>query len=167
MQNATHALDFSALTLRDALDLAVLVEEAAKERYEDLAACVQAAGHADAARFFRLMIEIEASHEHRLRERRILLFGRRPSAMTREMIHGVEAPDVDALRAGCSEQDALWVALHAEQRAYRFFDAALPHVRDCRVRDLFAELRDDERAHHRAVELHLKRRWPDTSIEAL
>ena len=48
-------IDFSALTLKDALDLAILIEEEARERYEDFADQMEQHHTPEAGRFFRFM----------------------------------------------------------------------------------------------------------------
>ena len=58
----SHDIDFSSLSLRDTLDLAVAVEEEAKERYDDFAAQMDAHRTEDAAEFFRFMAANEIKH---------------------------------------------------------------------------------------------------------
>jgi rubrerythrin len=156
-EEAMATIDFTKLTLKDALDLAVVIEEEAKERYAELSHVMETAGNADAARFFRLMIQVESSHEHRLSNRRQRLFGVEPRTITREMLFEVEAPARSEVFAEMTEREAMNVALRAEQKAYAYFDAALKHVTDWRVREIFAELRADEMEHQRLVERQLER----------
>src|SRR5206468_1401602 len=59
-------IDFAALSLKDALDLAVLIEEEAKERYEDLAEQMELHHTPEAARFFRFMASNEEKHHAEL-----------------------------------------------------------------------------------------------------
>ena len=77
-------IDFASLSLMDALDLAVLIEEEAKERYEDFAAQMDQHRTPDAARFFRLMAVNEAKHGQELATRRSQLFGEAARAVTRQ-----------------------------------------------------------------------------------
>jgi rubrerythrin len=46
-----------------------------------------------------------------------------------------------------SVQEALDLAMEAETKAYEFFDQALPQIEDSEVRELFAELREEEIEH--------------------
>ena len=63
-------IDFTALSLKDALDLAVLIEEEAKERYEELAAQMEQHHTPAPAHFFRFMAGNEAKHRAQLSVRR-------------------------------------------------------------------------------------------------
>ena len=67
--SSTRGIDFATLTLKDALDLAVLVEEEACERYGEFADQMEMHDTPDAARFFRYMIENEEKHRIALAER--------------------------------------------------------------------------------------------------
>ena len=62
----TKTLDLTGLDLRDALDLGSLVEEEAKERYEELAAQMENQHTLEAAAFFHLMVKNEARHGEEL-----------------------------------------------------------------------------------------------------
>ena len=70
-----RSLDLSRLSLKDALDLATLIEEEAHERYLELADQMEKHRTPEAARFFRFMAENEAKHGAELAERRRALFG--------------------------------------------------------------------------------------------
>ena len=72
-------IDFATLTLQDALDFAVLLEEEACERYEDLAAQMDTHDTPAAAEFFRFMVKNEAKHGHELAARRTQMFGTAPT----------------------------------------------------------------------------------------
>ena len=63
------------------------------------------------------------------------------------MIWDVEAPEFYRTRAFMSVQEALDLAKEAETKAYDFFDKALPQIEDNEVRELFAELREEEIEH--------------------
>lgn len=164
MSTSTRSVDFSALTLRDALDLAILVEEEARDRYEEFAYQMALHHNEESARFFRFMFQVESSHEHRLLERRRKLFGDEPATVKREMLFDVEAPDYDQVRATMTERQALQAALHAEEKAFVFFEQALPLVKDPAVRELFAELRDEEAEHQGRVKEHMARLGPESPV---
>lgn len=160
----TRIIQFSTLSLRDALDLAVLVEEEAKDRYTELTDQMEMHHNKEAARFFHFMIQNEAKHEHVLSERRKGLFGEEPRTVTREMIFDVEAPEYAEAHTFMTYRDALDVAARAEQKAYEFFEEALKHVEDPLVKKLFHELRDDEREHLRLVEAERKKAPDDPKL---
>jgi rubrerythrin len=146
-----ETIDFAALSLRDALDLAILVEEEAQERYLEFADQMEKHHTPDAAEFFAAMARNEQKHGEELRARRLSLFGDAPSRMKRSMLWDVEAPDYDQPRAFMSARQAMQVALASETKAHAFFVGALPHVADRGVRSLFEELRDEEVLHQSLV----------------
>jgi rubrerythrin len=150
-------IDFQTLDLQDALDLAISIEEEAKERYDGFVRQVGGGRYAgDAADMFRLMAGYEAKHRAELVSRRRALFGGAPRRVTPDAIDDVEAPDRGSPRVFMSARQALEVALSSEEKAYEFFDEALPHVTDPHVRALFEELRGDEQDHIRLVRQRLE-----------
>src|SRR5512141_282763 len=118
-------LDLTGLDLRDALDLAVLVEEEAKERYEELAAQMENQHTFEAAASFHAMVKNESKHGEDLAIRRRDLFGEAPRRVDRSLLWDVEAPAYESVRAFMTLREALTVALDAEVKAYEFFRAAL------------------------------------------
>ena len=88
----TVQLDFSKLDLQDALDLAVLIEQEAEERYRWFADMLGERYPGDAADFFSMMARNEKRHGDELAKRRLALFGEAPSRVTADMIEDVEAP---------------------------------------------------------------------------
>ena len=75
-------LDLSKLSLMDALDLAILIEMEAYERYKMFASQLGHTGGYDAGAFFASMAENEAKHGSELAERRKSLFGDAPARLT-------------------------------------------------------------------------------------
>jgi rubrerythrin len=144
-------IDFSSLSLRDTLDLAIFVEEEAKERYDDFAAQMQVHRTGDAAKFFTFMAANEVKHAERLAAKRKDLFGDEPSTADTSVVYDIEAPDFDAARAFMSVRAALDVAMAAEVKAYEFYDGALPLVTDSEVKKLFVELREEEKHHQELI----------------
>ena len=141
------AIDFGKLDLRDALDLAILIEEEAEERYRDFAKQVGGRYEGDAADVFRRMAENEAKHGAELAARRRELFGDAPRRVSRDQLDDVEAPDRGKPRTFMSARQATEVALESEEKAYDFFAEALKHVQDAKVRKLFEELKAEEKQH--------------------
>jgi rubrerythrin len=165
VENKTRKIDFEKLTLMDALDLAVLVEEEAKDRYGEFAHQMETHHNPDAARFFNRMLQIESSHESKLADRRRELFGSAPVTVSREMIFDIEAPEYDEARAAMSVRQALQSAMRSEQKAYAFFDEALKVVKDTGVRVLFEKLRAEEEEHQGYVKKELDRLPADPAID--
>ena len=150
-------IDLASLSIKDALDLAVLMEEEAEERYRELADNLELHNTSEAAGFFRFMVTSEAEHGKELAAKRSELFGDEPAEVDRSMLWDVEAPGYEATRAFMTVQEALDVAMAAERKAYEFFDGALPAVEDPGVRELFTELRQEEVEHMRMVREQMKK----------
>ncbi len=157
----TRSIDFAALSLRDALDLAVLVEEEAAERYEEFTDQMVKHHNEEAAAFFRFMRGNERRHMDQLTERRIELFGAEPRDVTREMLFDIEAPEYDEVRAFMMPRAALETALRAEEKAHAFFVAALETVTEPAVRALLESLRAEEIEHQELVKKEIAKLPPE------
>ena len=147
----SQGIDFSTLSLRDTLDLAVAIEEEAKERYDEFAEQLEAHHNPEVAKFFRFMSANEIKHAEVLAGQRRELFGDQGSTADTSLIVEVEAPSYDGARAFMSVQEALEVALEAEVKAYEFYDGALPSVDNDEVSTLFVRLRDEEVRHQEMI----------------
>lgn len=158
-------LDFARLDLRDALDLAIFIEEEAKERYESFAKIVGGRYQGDASDVFKTMSGYEAKHGAQLAERRKKMFGDQPVRISRAMIDDVEAPDHGKPRVFMSARQAFEVALASEEKAHDFFVEALRHVKDAEVKKLFQELRDEELEHRKMLAGRLKDLPPGPDLE--
>ncbi|HEX9243669.1 MAG TPA: ferritin family protein [Anaeromyxobacter sp.] len=160
------SLDFRTLDLKDALDLAISIEEEAKERYDVFVSQVGGGRYpGDAADMFRLMAGYETKHCAELATRRRALFGDAPRRIDKESIDDVEAPDRGTPRVFMSARQAMEVALASEEKAHAFFDGALPHVADPKVKALFEELRKEEEEHIRLVRQRLEKLPPGPDVE--
>jgi len=158
-------VDISKLTLMDALDLASLIEVEAFQRYTHFAEAIGRRLTNDAGGFFASMAVNEKKHGDQLAERRRELFGNKPAKIRLEDIYDVEAPDVGAPSWNMSELKACQVALAAEKKAYAFYDAALPGVKQADVKALFEELRDEEAEHIQMVEAIIAKLPPSAAID--
>lgn len=158
-------LDLATLELRDALDLAVLIEVEAYKRYKMFAAQLGRRFTGDAASVFAAMAENEAKHGKQLEARRKALFGDTPRRVSLNDLFDVEAPDAGSPRATMSTLQAFEVALSSEQKAYDFYDQALEHVSNPEIRALFTELRDEETEHVRKVQEAIAKLPPGANIE--
>jgi rubrerythrin len=160
------SLDLSKLSLKDALDLAILIEEEARQRYTMFASQIGRTGRGyDASSFFASMAENEAKHGTQLLERRMSLFGKTPMQLKLNELYDVEAPDMGAPHRGMSTLQAFEVGLAAEQKAYDFYDMALPGITDPEVRTLFTELRDEETEHVEMLRAAMAKLPPSARIE--
>jgi len=158
------ALDLAHLSLKDALDLAILVEDEAKERYEEFAHQMETHRTPEAAQFFRYMIENESKHGRELLARRVERYADTPSTVTRDMLWDVEAPVYDAVRAFMTPRKAMEAAFAAEVKAYEFFDGALASIKDPEVKALFVELRGEELEHQTLVKAEIAKLPPDNPL---
>jgi rubrerythrin len=159
--NQTVHLDLSTLTLLEALDLAVLIEVEARDRYQEFADQLSTHHTPDAAAFFLKMARVEELHRVALVERRQDLFGAAPSTVSGQQIFDIEAPEYDEARASMSVHEALQTSLRSEVKAFEFFDGALRHLTDPAAAALFRELRDEELDHQRLVQLEIQRLPPE------
>lgn len=155
---------FGTLKLRDALDLAILIEEEAQERYEEFADQMELHHTPDAAKFFRAMAANEEKHGAELARKRMRLFGDAPRGVSRAMIFDVEAPEYDEVHAFMTRREALQAAFRAEKKAYTFFVQALVHIGEPSVRALFEELKQEEISHQKLVMAELERTPPDPAM---
>jgi len=161
----SQTVDFTRLDLKDALDLAILIEDEARERYEEFAEQMEVHHTTDAAGFYRFMAQNEAKHGEDIAVRRKELFGDAPSRMSRSMLWDVEAPDYDQARAFMSPRRALEVALESEIKAHAYFTAAIPSLSDPDVKALFIELQGDEVHHKQLVQAELDKLPPDPEVD--
>ena len=158
-------IDFAKLTLQDALDLAILIEEEAKVRYEEFARLVGGRYTGDADEVFKNMAVYEAKHRDELKARRQKLFASAPSTVSIEAIDDVEAPDRGQPRVFMSPRQAMEVALVSEEKAWTYFDDALKFVKDADVRKLFEELRAEEKQHQEYIKKAMATLPPGPDVE--
>lgn len=161
----TRGIDFAQLSLMDALDLAVLIEEEARDRYGELAEQLEVHHTPEAADFFRKMVVVEERHRAALDARRAGQFAAAPRKVTRAMLFDIEAPEYDEARANMTPRAALQAAMTSEVKAYSFFAAAVPRVKDAEVKKLFQELMEEEVAHQAWVKAELEKH-PATPADA-
>jgi rubrerythrin len=158
-------IDIARLTLMDALDLANLIEVEAYQRYTLFAAQLGRRDVGDAGSVFRSMAENEKKHGEQLASRRKTHFGDTPARVTLDDLFDVEAPDVGAPSWNMSALNAFKVALAAEQKAFAFYDQAIPGITRPDVKALFEELREEEAEHIRMVEGIIAKLPPEAAIE--
>jgi rubrerythrin len=145
-------VDFSKLSLMDALDLATLIEVEAFKRYTQFAERLGSRTSDDAASVFESMAINENKHGEQIAERRLALFGdARPNVKLVD-IFDVEAPDYGAPSQNMSPFKAYQVALSSERKAFAFYDQALRNVKHPEVKALFEELREEEAEHVQMIE---------------
>ena len=158
-------IDFAKLTLKDALDLAILIEEEAKVRYDEFARLVGGRYKGDADEVFKNMASYEAKHRDDLKARREKLFGAAPVTVSLDAIDDVEDPDRGQPRVFMAPRQAMEVALVSEEKAFDYFDEALGSVKDVDVRKLFEELRAEEKQHQEYVRKAMATPPPGPDVE--
>jgi erythrin-vacuolar iron transport family protein len=158
-------VDYAKLTLRDALDLAILVEQEAEERYQKLSGMVGGRYAGDAGDVFRAMAKNEARHRADLEEKRQRLFGKARRTISRDALFDVEAPDWTQVDVFMSARQAMEVAIEDEVKAHDFYDRAAANVKDKAVRKLFEELRGEENRHEAALRKMVKDLPPGPDVD--
>lgn len=158
-------IDVRTLSLKDALDLAIAMEEEARARYEEFSRITGGRYEGDAAEMFRQMAGYEARHRESLAARRRALFGDAPRRFGPDDLDDVEAPHRGSPRVFMSARQALEVALASEEKAETFFADALGKVTDREVQKLFADLREEEVGHAKLVRERLEKLPPGPDVE--
>jgi rubrerythrin len=158
-------IDYRNLTLKDALDLAIIIEEDARERYRELAEQLEQHRTGDAAEFFQFMVENETKHAAQLQKQRQAMFGDVPREVHGSAVPEVEVADYDSARAFMSVHAALRVAMANEVRAHEFYDLALKYVSDAEVKALFTELRAEELDHQEQIKKVQAKLPPEDEID--
>ncbi len=161
----TDAFNFSSISLKDALDLAIMIEDEARDRYLEFADQMEIHHTESAAEFFRSMAVNESRHGQELRERRLRLFADEPVDVDPNAGYEIEAPEYQEAKAFMSVREAMEVALSAEKKAWAFFDRALGFVKEPEVRRLFEELREEEVEHQELVRAEIDRLPPEPSVD--
>ncbi len=160
-------IDYSKLTLMDALDLAMLIEVEAYKRYSQFAERLGSHTAGDAASVFEAMAVNESKHSEEIAKRRLALFGETRPNVSLDDIFDVEAPDVGWVTWRMSPLKAYWVALTAEQKARDFYDRALRYVTNPEVKALFEQLRDEEVEHVRMCEEEIAKLPPSATTDVV
>lgn len=161
-----RGIDFELLSHKDALDLAVLLEEETRDRYIALAGQLRMHQTASAALFFETMARIEDVHRAGLLASRLALYADAPRKVTREMLTGIDEPRGEDPRVPMTLRQALEAALRAEEKAREFFERALVVVKNPEVGQLFALLREEEIDHRRMVFAELAHVAPELPLPA-
>ena len=150
----TRGIDFANLTLKDALDLAIRVEEEAYERYSELADQMELHNNLEAAALFRKMAGYERAHAKEI-EARIGATSLPPLAPWQYQWVDSESPEAAPFESAhylMTARHALEVALANEKRAREFFERAAQAATDPEIRRLASEFAEEERQHVRYVE---------------
>lgn len=149
--------DFSMLKPMDILDLAIYVEEEAKEHYEQLAAWVHDPSDEKVLSFLKRMAGLEELHRSQLAELREKKFGSTPPNYTSNIAWEVEMPDYEKMGDTLSLPQALEMAVESEDRACHYYTEAKDYFSDEESLDLLEKLRMSELDHKRMLEEEIAR----------
>jgi rubrerythrin len=139
-------INFADLDLRGAFDFAIMIEEDAQIRYEQLSRLLgnDPGGAGDV---FRMMVVNEGKHRSELVMRREAIFRKDPPRIEISVMdEGGESPETDD-DLPRTAREALELALAAEKRAYEFYRDALPNIKDAGVIAFFEGLMQEEAEH--------------------
>ncbi len=140
----TGAPRFASLTEFHAQ--AMVLELEAAERYAELADQMEGHNNPEVAALFRKMAKIEAKHVDLVRSRAGTNLASRAPYRWAEP-EGPETTPYAEAHYKMTPVHALRLALHNEERAYAFFAAVAEAAEDLVIRDLAAQMADDERRH--------------------
>ncbi len=143
------------LTLSEAFDVSIALEERSRDRYLTLARSMEDFGHDEVVRFFMLMAREEESHRIDLVSQRASRCPAAAIADVSKLVPAFEGPHSQAEADALTLRQALALALTAEQRARSFFLDALDGLTDPDARLLFGLLAEEEIEHVHLVQRHL------------
>ena len=135
-------------TIEDFMAQAIAMEFEAVERYQELADAMETHNNAEVAELFRKMSVIENKHaEQMLAEMGWSEIPPGTSAQRWEGFESAEVVAMDDIHYLMTPWHALQLALKAEQRAVRFFEALTEAAQSEPVRKAALELLEEEREH--------------------
>jgi rubrerythrin len=150
----SRKFDLSKLDLMDALDLAIIIEDDARERYEEFYRQIGTSGSNDAGMFFLQMSKNEAKHTEDLQALRKKHFQETKSRMNRTTLYEfqeIEAPEFDQAKSRMSVAQSLMVALDCEIKAFEFYNKTSTIVKNAEVKKFFEDLAKEEIEHQKMV----------------
>ena len=141
-------------TVADFLAQAYAIEAEAAERYRDFAEQMEVHNNAEVAELFRKLERIEQKH----RDQILTQLGRstppRAKAYKWESAEGPETGAFNDLHYLMQPWHALEIALHNEQRAFKFFSRLAKAKVPAKLRAAAKEMAEEEREH-----VELIRKW--------
>jgi len=145
-------------TIEDFMAQAIAMEFEAVERYQQLADTMETHNNSEVAELFRKMSVIENKHaEQMLAE---MGWSEIPPGTRAQPWEGFDSPEMvsmDDIHYLMTPWHALQLALKAEQRAVRFFDALAEAAQTDAVRQAALELLEEEREHVDLIHSWLKK----------
>lgn len=152
--------DLSGLDFVELLDVAILAEEEAAERYGEFADQMEQHHNVQAARLFREIQAREREHLHRLRETRTARSARPATIEPLHFFDPVEAPPYETAHYRMTPGHIFQVALAAEQRAAAFYKQLTEILDDAEAREMARECLQEETKHVEQVENEMRKLSP-------
>jgi len=143
--------EFSSLSEREILSLAVAAEEEDGRIYSELATRL-APNYPGSAALLEAMAAEEDEHRRRLLDLYVARFGKRLVPIRREHVRGFLTRKPIWLMKTLSLEQARQQVWEMEDGAYRFYLAAAQEVSDADIRKLLGDLAAQERGHARAAD---------------
>lgn len=150
----SYKFDLSKMGMMDALDLAIIIEDDAKERYLEFYRQLGSNGLDDAGTFFLQMSKNEQKHTDDLMAMRKKYFKDAKAVVNRSTLYEfqeIEAPEFDRAFGFMSISNALKVAYDSEVKAHQFYHKASQLVLNDEVKKFFSELALEEIEHQKMV----------------
>lgn len=145
-----------SLSLGEAFDVAIALEERSRDRYLTLARSLQDFGHDEVVRFFMLMAREEEHHRFELAAQRAARCPSVPPCDVSRFVPRFVGPHSQDEADRLTLRQALTLALSAERHARSFFLDALDGLVDAEARTLFGLLAEEEIQHILLVERELE-----------
>ncbi|WEJ58404.1 iron exporter MbfA [Devosia sp. FJ2-5-3] len=143
--------EFSSLSEREILSLAVAAEEEDGRIYSELATRL-APNYPGSAALLEAMAAEEDEHRRRLLDLYVARFGKRLVPIRREHVRGFLTRKPIWLMKTLSLEQARQQVWEMEDGAYRFYLAAAQEVSDADIRKLLGDLAAQERGHAKAAD---------------
>ncbi|GEM_PF-6353874 len=144
--------DFSMLNLLELLEIAILIEEEAAERFGVFSDQMAVHHNEEAARLFRELQAHEAAHLARLQEKRRRASDLPISVKALDLLESVEAPPYECVHYKMTECEIFEAAVAAEQNAVAFYENLLKRLKDEEARDLARTFLEEEKRHVELLE---------------
>ncbi len=158
--------DLSRLSLSELLDLAILAEDEAAQRYGELADHMETRHNPRAAALFRDIQAHEREHLHRLQEQRARCTAEPTSLVSRHSADPREAPPDERLAQRMEATDVFQLVFRGEEHACSFYQKLTEILVDPEAKDLARSLWTEELGHLEWVARELRNLPPIVSERA-
>jgi len=140
-------IDFSKLSLIELLDLAIVGEEEAAQRYGEFADQMDVHHNLKAGQLFREIQMHELDHMKTLRTKRDRLSDQPVTIEPLHFFDAIEAPGYEKVHYKMTPRHIFEVALEAEESAVAFYEKLTKILNDAEAKEVAAEFLEEERGH--------------------